>query len=268
MILAYAVCSVSVMPMRQAPDHRAEQISQVLFGERMEILELHQKGWYKIHCEWDEYEGWVKEGQVTLISYKEYRKPLHAYSATTTDSIVVDHGQFTLSPGSSLFLMKKKVMQWNNKKFTFKGRKLPLKQVSTAPENVASLSTLFIGSPYHWGGRSLMGMDCSGFTQMVFKLMNIRIPRDAHQQAQLGSTVSFLQEALCGDLAFFDNEEGHITHVGLLLNDHTIIHATDTSGCVVVDAIDSGGIVSRQLRSRTHNLRLVKRILATPDPGA
>ncbi len=95
--------------------------------------------------------------------------------------------------------------------------------------------------------------------------MNIRIPRDAYQQALMGSTVSFLQEAQCGDLAFFDNEEGHITHVGLLLNEHTIIHATDTSGCVVVDAIDNGGIVSRQLRARTHNLRLVKRILNTPD---
>jgi len=95
---------------------------------------------------------------------------------------------------------------------------------------------------------------------VVYKLMNVRIPRDASQQAQIGETVGFLQEARCGDLAFFDNEDGRINHVGILLNDHTIIHATETSGCVVIDPIDNGGIISKQLRIRTHNLRLVKRI--------
>jgi len=260
MTLAYAVCSVSVMPLRASASHRAEQVSQVLFGERMEVLAKEKDSWLHVRCEWDEYEGWVKEGQVAIISYKEYRKPLLSLSVGTTDSVQVEFGQFAVSPGSSLFQMKKKKLQWsNNQEFLFKGKKIALKQTFANAEQVDTFSKMFIGSPYNWGGRSLMGIDCSGLTQIVFKLMNIRIPRDASQQAAIGETVGFLQEARCGDLAFFDNEEGRITHVGILLNSHTIIHATETSGCVVIDSIDNGGIISRKLRMRTHNLRLVKR---------
>lgn len=248
------------MPLRAEPAHRSEQVSQLLFGERMEVLEETKGSWLKVRCEWDEYEGWVKKGQVSIITYKDYRKPLHSYNAGLTDMAVTDQGQFLLSPGSSLFQMKKKALHWGQKAFTFKGRKLNIKDTLAGPEQVAAFAGMFAGTPYVWGGRCTMGIDCSGFTQVVFKLMNIRIPRDASQQAGVGETVGFLQEARCGDLAFFDNEEGRINHVGILLNDHTIIHATETSGCVVTDAIDNGGIISRQLRMRTHNLRLVKRI--------
>lgn len=260
MTLAYAVCSVSVMPLRAEPSHRAEQVSQVLFGERMEVLAEEKNGWLQVRCEWDEYEGWIKKGQVAIITYKEYRKPLLNYNSGTNDIVQVEHGHFTISPGSSLFQMKKRAIKWGHKEFTFKGKKLAIKQAEVNEHNILAFSKTFIGAPYHWGGRCLMGIDCSGFTQVVFKLMNIRIPRDASQQASIGETVGFLQEARCGDLAFFDNEEGKITHVGILLNDHTIIHATETSGCVVIDPIDNGGIISKQLRMRTHNLRLVKRI--------
>jgi len=232
----------------------------VLFGERMEVLAEDKNGWLQVRCEWDEYEGWARKGQVAIITYKEYRKPLLHYTAGATDIIQVEHGHFALSPGSSLFQMRKRLLKWSYKEFTFKGKKLPIKLAQTSEANVLAFSKMFMGTPYNWGGRSLMGIDCSGLTQVVFKLMNVRIPRDASQQALIGETVGFLQEAQCGDLAFFDNEEGKITHVGILLNDHTIIHATETSGCVVIDPIDNGGIISRQLRMRTHNLRLVKRV--------
>ncbi len=246
--------------MRAEPSHRSEQVSQMLFGERMEVLAQEKNGWLQVRCEWDEYEGWVKEGQVTIITYKEYRKPLHSYTAGTTDIAHTHHGHFVISPGSSLFQMKKRLLKWGNKEFTFKGKKIAIKQAEANENNIRAYSKMFVGAPYLWGGRCLMGIDCSGLTQIVYKLMNIRIPRDASQQAAIGETIGFLQEARCGDLAFFDNEDGRITHVGILLNDHTIIHATETSGCVVIDPIDNGGIISKQLRMRTHNLRLVKRI--------
>ncbi len=157
--------------------------------------------------------------------------------------------------------MRAKVMRWSTREFTFKGKKISLKEAAFHADLVHAYSKLFIGCPYNWGGRGLMGIDCSGLTQVVYKMMNIRLPRDAYQQAECGETVGFLQQARCGDLAFFDNEEGRITHVGILLDDHTIIHATETGGAVVVDPIDNGGIISKRLRQRTHNLRLVKRIV-------
>jgi hypothetical protein len=260
MTLAYAVCSVASMPLRSQPSHRAEQVSQILLGERMEVLQIQADGWAQVITEWDQYLGWVKEGQIQKILYKDYKKPLRSLSASTTDFIELPEGKFLLSPGSSLFQMKRKSFPWRSD-YHFKGKKIVLADVVPGPKMIECVAKLFLGTPYVWGGRSIAGIDCSGFTQMVYKMMNVRIPRDAYQQAEVGETIGFLQEAMCGDLAFFDNEEGRITHVGILLDSHNIIHATETSGCVVIDAIDNGGIISRRLRMRTHNLRLVKRLL-------
>ncbi len=109
-----------------------------------------------------------------------------------------------------------------------------------------------------WGGKSPLGIDCSGFTQMVYKLNGIVLKRDASQQAKQGSTLSFLEESEPGDLAFFDDKEGAITHVGVLLQDHRIIHA---HGKVRIDAIDQTGIYNRELQYHSHKLRMIKKIV-------
>jgi len=123
-------------------------------------------------------------------------------------------------------------------------------------ENIRTQALRYLDVPYLWGGRSAGGIDCSGFSQAVYGLLGIGLPRDAYQQAELGDVVGFLQEAICGDLAFFDNEEGRITHVGLMLNDHEIIHA---SGKVRIDNIDHQGIIHSETGVRTHRLRIIKR---------
>lgn len=124
-------------------------------------------------------------------------------------------------------------------------------------DSLKKISYTFINTSYLWGGRSVFGIDCSGFTQVVFKCLSIPLLRDASQQATQGDEVGFLQEGKSGDLAFFDNHAGRITHVGILLNENTIIHA---SGKVRVDTIDSLGIVNTDTGQRTHKLRLIKRI--------
>jgi cell wall-associated NlpC family hydrolase len=113
-----------------------------------------------------------------------------------------------------------------------------------------------LNSTYLWGGRSVFGIDCSGFTQSVFKFLNVHLLRDAQQQATQGELVAFLQQAHCGDLAFFDDGEGHIIHVGILLNAHEIIHA---AGKVRIDKIDNQGIIEADTGQRTQRLRIIKR---------
>lgn len=260
MSISFALVRSSVVPIRVRPAHQAEQVSQLLFGERVLIFSRTKEGWLQIRCEWDGYEGWIKEGHVHLIEAGQYRRKLYAVSGGANDRLWLENQEpnALLSPGSSLFLIKGKRFLWDHRLF-FKGKKLPLKNMVFEEGRLLSFCKAFLGAPYQWGGRSLMGIDCSGFAQVIYKLFNYRLPRDAYQQAQVGTSVDFLQEAQAGDLAFFDNEEGVIVHVGILLNNHTIVHASEIPGCVVIDAIDNCGIISREKKLRTHNLRIIKR---------
>ncbi len=259
MVLTYAFCNVSHMPVRKDPGHRAEQVNELLFGERAEVLELDDNDWARIRCEWDGYEGWCKAGQLAFISRKEYRKAPKYISARHTDKLVLEEGDILLPLGSDLFSVKGGKTSILNRPAKYKGKRLTIKKLELTFDNIKEAALQYLNAPYLWGGRTVSGIDCSGLTQMAYKLCGRAIPRDASQQATEGETIDFLQHARCGDLAFFDNAEGNITHVGILLNDNTIIHATDTSGRVVIDRIDPAGIISTSLRRRTHNLRMVKR---------
>ena len=117
---------------------------------------------------------------------------------------------------------------------------------------------MYLNAPYLWGGKTPFGIDCSGFTQMVYKLNGFALPRDAYQQAEIGETLSFVEEAEPGDLAFFDDDEGNIIHVGMVLEQGTIIHA---SGKVRIDALDHQGIYNKELKNYSHKLRLIKKII-------
>jgi cell wall-associated NlpC family hydrolase len=117
---------------------------------------------------------------------------------------------------------------------------------------------MYVNAPYLWGGKTPFGIDCSGFTQMVYKLNGYALLRDASQQATQGVPLSFIEESEAGDLAFFDNEEGKIIHVGIIMDDNYIIHA---SGKVRVDRLDHLGIYNAELNKHTHKLRVIKKII-------
>lgn len=259
-IFLYAACSVSVAPLRRDASHRAEQTSQILFGERAEVL-LHneESGWAYIRCAWDSYEGWCKMSQLRVISIKEFRKAAKWLSSGHDGMLEMPEGQLWVPMGSELTGVKG-IAPEGETSAKFRGKKLQPNKQQISPEALLEAAFSFLHAPYQWGGRTWAGIDCSGLIQMAFKHCGFPVLRDAAQQADMGEEIHFLAEAEPGDVAFFDNVEGRIIHVGLLADKQNIIHATDAAGRVVHDRIDNAGIISVSLKKRTHNLRMIRRI--------
>ncbi|GAA4467514.1 C40 family peptidase [Nemorincola caseinilytica] len=261
MILSYACCNVGVMPVRKEPYHTAEQVTQLLFGEKAEIMQVNNRDWAKIRCGWDDYEGWCKLSQLSLLHRKEYRKEVKYLSGDHKGRLLMPGEDMQLPLGAELLGIKAGLVKAAHLSGKFKGKKLNVKQAIPGADAVKAAAMQYLHAPYQWGGRSVAGLDCSGLVQMAYKICNYPMPRDASQQAMVGSAVDFLVHTQCGDLAFFEEKEGSINHVGILLDNETIIHATDTAGRVVIDRIDQQGIISISLKKRTHHLRMVKRVL-------
>ena len=255
MVLSYAFCNTSVAPIKAEPSHRSEMVTQLLFGEKAEILEINDNEWARVRGYWDEYIGWCKISQLTLIDHKDFRKQPKYIADKHNNRLIFEETDMWLPMGCDLFGLK----HLPQKEGKYKGKKLTVSELELSPKKLVEVALQYMNAPYLWGGRTIAGIDCSGLTQIAFKLCGMSIRRDATQQAEEGEMVGFLQDATKGDLAFFDNAEGKITHVGLLIDNTHIIHATDTSGRVVVDKIDSEGIVSVQLKRRTHKLRMIRR---------
>ncbi len=231
------ICNVSIAPLRADSSDKSEIVSQLLYGESADIIEV-KDNWTKIITHYDNYEAWMDTKQILPVSDEFLASRKTNLVKEPFQSTMTESGKMLLSMGSEV---------------TFE---------TTAPtrghdlsESIVNCAKEFLNVPYLWGGKSFFGIDCSGFTQIVYKIHGIKIPRDTYQQAALGEALTFIEEAKPGDLAFFENPEGRIIHVGFILADQKIIHA---HGKVRIDSLDSSGIFNKDQNRHTHKLRFIR----------
>ncbi|MCI3938185.1 C40 family peptidase [Chryseobacterium aahli] len=234
------ICVVTVAPVRAENSDRAEIVTEILFGESADILEVN-KNWTKIKMHYDGYEGWMDTKQIKHVTdeYLANRK----VTLITEDfaSIMTNDGRTLLSMGSEVEYPA-----------------VASRRSHDLRESIALTAKEFLNVPYLWGGKSFFAVDCSGFVQLVYKIHNVKMPRDTYQQAEVGDVLSFVEESQPGDLAYFENSEGKIIHVGIMLENQKIIHA---SGKVRIDTLDSTGIFNKEMNKHTHKLRVIKSVL-------
>ena len=238
--------------MRIENSHESELVSQLLYGDCFEILST-KKEWFQIKSLDDLYIGWVNNKQVKEISKKNAEKITFdekIYSTRLIDYIETDENRLSsIVLGSNIGACKYLGHDYDG----------PKRKKTETKSNLIKIASLYLNSPYLWGGKTPFGVDCSGLTQMIYRINGFNIPRDAYQQSEFGGeTLSFIDESEPGDLAFFDDKEGKIVHVGMLLENNYILHAY---GKVRIDRIDQTGIFNSEKQKHSHKLRIIKKII-------
>jgi cell wall-associated NlpC family hydrolase len=269
--MEFGICLQTVIPVRSEPSHKSEMVTQVLFGELFRIS-ISEHGWARVQLSYDDYTGWLALNQVQLLAEKDFLQLFNAETAVSLDlvQLVSNQTRNTIAPiiiGSSLPGCFKGDFTMLNDHYFYDGEVSeisPFDIILTRQDHlkakhaIISDAMLYLNAPYLWGGRTPFGIDCSGLVQMVYKIKKIKLLRDASQQTTHGEPLNFVSEAEPGDLAFFDDDEGNITHVGIMLDKSRIIHA---SGKVRIDTIDHVGIYNAEEQRYTHKLRILKRIV-------
>ena len=249
--MKYGICNLSIVPLRAEAADSSELVTQVLYGDVFKVLESRKK-WSRIRLAFDGYEAWIDNKQFLFIEEENYNDISRQSPIVCEDLVDMvytkDNQMLSIVMGSSLNGLA--ILHHD-----FEGSSVEAK---FAKDNLINTALLYLNTPYLWGGKTPFGIDCSGFTQMVYKLNGYRLKRDASQQVEQGEALSFIEESEPGVLAFFDNAEGDITHVGIIMKDNYIIHA---HGKVRIDRLDHTGIFNIQTSLHTHKLRVIKRII-------
>lgn len=243
------IAFLSAIPVRAKASDTSEMVSQILFGESYDIISEDDK-WYKIKMDYDAYEGFIDKGQFQELD-AENRKEFHIQKTfLITHNIKIsidDFGLLSLSPGSEVPL------SWMNNDLKFMRSK---SFDGYDPEQIIRDAQKFLGAPYLWGGRSIFGLDCSGFVQIVFKLSGINLKRDASMQIKSGEEINQYSDHKKGDLAFFSNDKGKINHVGIISEKNKIIHS---SSWVRESELNKNGIVNDN-GEISHHLHSIRRL--------
>ena len=235
----YGICHLSIIPIRKDSTSKSELVSQLIYGELFKVIEKKEK-WFYIESIDDKYSGWINHSQFKEILEQDFKKVKKTKSKllnNISSEIETENGNMSITIGSkisSAFILNHK-----------------LKQKEYSKSSIIKNSLKFLNSPYLWGGRTPYGIDCSGFSQQVYKLNGFQLARDASQQALQGKEVK-LDKAKPGDLAFFGDKK--ITHVGIIMDSNKIIHSF---GCVRIDYLNEKGIINSISKKTTHYLKKI-----------
>ncbi len=249
----FTIISIPLIPLRSQKSEKSEMVSQLLFGEQIEILE-EKEDWFFVRNLTDDYRGWVSSVSLNKQKFTETDKDninTFVLKASYTLCTKLSTNQQILLPGGSL------IPNPIEGKFELLGEQYQLENFTNKKKTILELAYQYLNSPYLWGGKSFMGIDCSGFVQIIFSMLGKKIPRDASEQIKEGILVPSISESQVGDIAFFKNKEHKIVHVGILISSNQIIHA---SGYVKIESIDQKGIISSITRKYTHRLKAIKRL--------
>ncbi|WP_300659808.1 C40 family peptidase [Fluviicola sp.] len=248
----HAFCKASIAPVRAEASDRSELVTQLLFGEIVEILEITDQ-WLRVRSFMDGYEGWIDPKQVQDLREKEVSRWL--------DGLVVEHSEFRIVEGpEGKQTLPKGCFRPGDGEETFQIGKSAYRflddEGDADPDSLIDFALTYLNAPYLWGGKTMFGIDCSGFMQQIHRVFAYQLPRDASQQVELGQEVEF-EDREAGDLAFFISESGNIHHVGLLINKDEIIHA---HGYVRIDDFNQQGITRKIDGVHSHKLHSIKRL--------
>lgn len=258
--MTHGICPLSTVAIRNSAAHKSEMISQLLYGELVEILERKGRQWVKVRCAHDNLVGWVAMNQLVWITPSEFEayQVDFAFVLDVFQALGTEDTFLPLTIGARLPNFDGLRFSIGEKTFNYSGQAVFTKDLQQGPEIIQKIARKFLNAPYLWGGRSPFGVDSAGLVQVVYGIAGIALPREAFQQVEKGATVDFAEQAKAADVAFFENQKGRITHTGIVLPEGKIIHAF---GKVRIDKLDHYGIFNKEKGGYTHRLRIIKRLI-------
>lgn len=258
--MRFGICPLSVAALRTAPSHKSEMASQLLFGELVEIMERKGRQWLKVRCIHDNFVAWADNNQITEVTPSEFNSiQEHFAFGLELVQAAMGHNHFIpITIGARLPNFDGLNFKLGEMQFTYSGQAISSTELKQESAFLLKMAKRYLNAPFLWGGRSPFGIDSAGFVQVLFSMIGHLLPRDPAAQIEFGSTIDFVEQVQPGDLAFFENKNGRIFHVGLIMEDQAIIHA---HGQVRIDRLDHYGIYNEETKKYTHKLRLCKRIL-------
>jgi gamma-D-glutamyl-L-lysine dipeptidyl-peptidase len=253
----YGICRLALVPVRTAPTDPSIQVTQLLFGDHYEVSALSEdRRWMQITVASDQSQGWIDHGHHHMITREYFDQVNHADFKITTDitaTLLYKKSALTILMGSIVPISTSELFKMEEQ-LAFNGESKSLRD----GEFAKSIALKYINSPYQAGGRSPFGIDCGGLIQMVYRISGFNVPRDLHRLSTLGKKIASPEEALCGDLAFFQGHVGSIIHAGIVLDEEKIIHV---DGRVRIDHLNEEGILQAETKLYTHELVAIRRVI-------